>query len=124
MLGATVHGLHEAAPDRAVLRGWIDRDRPDADDRPAAIEEIAADDAALALDPAFAPAQLNLAVLLDLFLGEPVEAMAHYQRYLALAPVPDERAALWAREASSRTGIALETESPAGTEPPPEEEIP
>lgn len=87
-------------------------------------EARAAYDAALALDPAFAPAQLNLAVLLDLFLGEPVEAMAHYQRYLALAPVPDERAALWAREASNRTGIALETESPAGTGPPPEEEIP
>jgi TolA-binding protein len=63
--------------------------------------------AALALDPLYAPAHLDLAVLLDLYLGEPVEAMAHYQRYLDLAAEPDERAALWAREASNRTGIAL-----------------
>jgi tetratricopeptide (TPR) repeat protein len=65
--------------------------------------------AALALDPLYAPAHLNLAVLLDLYLGEAPEAMAHYRQYLALAAEPDPRAALWAREASNRTGIALET---------------
>ncbi len=65
--------------------------------------------AALALDPLYAPAHLNLAVLLDLYLGEAPEAMAHYRQYLALAAEPDPRAALWAREASNRSGIALET---------------
>ncbi len=70
-------------------------------------EARAAYGAALSLDPLFAPAHLDLAVLLDLYLGEPVEALAHYQRYLELAAEPDERAALWAREASNRTGIAL-----------------
>jgi hypothetical protein len=35
--------------------------------------------------------------------------MAHYQRYLELATEPDPRVALWAREASNRTGIALES---------------
>jgi TolA-binding protein len=65
--------------------------------------------AALALDPLYPPAHMNLAVLLDLYLGEPAEAMAHYQRYLELATEPDPRVALWAREASNRTGIALES---------------
>jgi cellulose synthase operon protein C len=71
--------------------------------------------AALALDPLYAPAHLNLAVLLDLYLGEAPEAMTHYRQYLALAAAPDPRVALWAREASNRTGIALE-DPPAAPE--------
>lgn len=64
--------------------------------------------AALALDPLYAPAHLNLAVLLDLYFGDAPAAMTHYREYLALATQPDPRAALWAREASNRTGIELE----------------
>lgn len=65
--------------------------------------------AALALDPDYPLAHLNLAVLLDLFLGEPEEAMAHYQRYLDLAAAPDPRVERWARETSNRTGLPLVT---------------
>ena len=37
------HSLHQPAPDRSVLRGRINRDRPDAGDRAALIDEVAAD---------------------------------------------------------------------------------
>lgn len=41
-------------------------------------------EAALALDPAYADAHLNLGVLLDLYLGDTTLALVHYERYLAL----------------------------------------
>lgn len=39
---------------------------------------------ALALDPDYADAHLNLGVLLDLYLGDNTLALVHYERYLAL----------------------------------------
>jgi hypothetical protein len=42
--GAVEHCLHQAAPDRSVLQHRIDRDRPDAGNRAAFVEEVAAGD--------------------------------------------------------------------------------
>ena len=39
---------------------------------------------ALAIDPNYADAHLNLGVLLDLYLGDNTLALVHYERYLAL----------------------------------------
>jgi tetratricopeptide (TPR) repeat protein len=41
-------------------------------------------ESALALDPNYADAHLNLGVLLDLYLGDNTLALVHYERYLAL----------------------------------------
>jgi tetratricopeptide (TPR) repeat protein len=59
---------------------------------------------ALAADPGYGPAMLNLGVLLDLYLQRPAEALAHYQAYQATLVEPDERTALWIREVELRAG--------------------
>jgi len=43
------HRAHQQASDRLVLRRRIDRDRPDAGDRPAFVEKVAADDVSVLL---------------------------------------------------------------------------
>jgi hypothetical protein len=47
--GPVDHGLHQPAPDSLVLDSGIDRYRPDPDDRGSFIQEVAADDIAIAL---------------------------------------------------------------------------
>ena len=42
--------LHQSAPDALVLRGGIDRYRPDPDDRASFVEEVATDDFAIAFN--------------------------------------------------------------------------
>jgi tetratricopeptide (TPR) repeat protein len=60
--------------------------------------------AALRTDPDYAPARLNLGVLLDLYLQRPAEALEQYEAYQAKLVVPDERVAGWIRELEIRTG--------------------
>jgi len=36
-----MHGVHQTPADRAILHGWVDRDRPDTSDAVAFIEKIA-----------------------------------------------------------------------------------
>jgi tetratricopeptide (TPR) repeat protein len=60
--------------------------------------------AALGADPEYTPARLNLAVLLDLYLQRPAEALEQYEAYQAKLAVPDERVAGWIRELEIRTG--------------------
>ena len=57
---------------------------------------------ALALDPAYADAHLNLGVLLDLYLAEPTLALVHYERYLALAPGGDAAVGKWVADLKTR----------------------
>jgi tetratricopeptide (TPR) repeat protein len=59
-------------------------------------------ESALALDPAYADAHLNLGVLLDLYLGETALALVHYERYLALTPSGDAAVGKWVADLKNR----------------------
>lgn len=69
---------------------------------------------ALRADPDYAPAMLNLGVLLDLYLQQPTAALEQYQAYQAKLLQPDERVASWIREVEIRAGREAAS---AGAEP-------
>ena len=69
----------------------------------------AAYERAIAADPAFADAECNLGVLLDLYLDDPAAALPHYERYQALAGDTDTRAAAWLAELRTRLGLVQRT---------------
>lgn len=58
--------------------------------------------ACLAVDPHFANAALNLGILYELYLGQPSEALAAYERYQAGRETPDEKVSGWIAELSRR----------------------
>ena len=58
---------------------------------------------AIAADPAYAPAQLNLGVLYDLYLWDAPRALEHYDRYLALTTDNDDKVKRWVAEVRKRT---------------------
>jgi tetratricopeptide (TPR) repeat protein len=62
---------------------------------------------ALALDANFADAHLNLGVLLDLYLADPAAALAHYERYVALAPAGDPAVGKWVADLKVRQKSAV-----------------
>jgi tetratricopeptide (TPR) repeat protein len=59
-------------------------------------------ESALALDPDYADAHLNLGVLLDLYLGDSTLALVHYERYLALSPAGDAAVGKWVADLKTR----------------------
>jgi len=59
-------------------------------------------ESALALDPNYADAHLNLGVLLDLYLGDNALALVHYERYLALSPAGDVAVGKWVADLKTR----------------------
>jgi cellulose synthase operon protein C len=59
-------------------------------------------EAAIAADPAYAPASLNLGVLHDLYLGHPGQALELYNRYLALTPAGDAAVTKWVADVKRR----------------------
>jgi tetratricopeptide (TPR) repeat protein len=61
---------------------------------------------ALALDPDRADVHLNLGVLLDLYLGDNAAALAHYERYQALAPGGDAAVGKWIADLKARKPVA------------------
>jgi len=67
-------------------------------------EARAAYERAIAADPACAEAERNLGVLLDLYLGDPAQALAHYERYQSLAGEVDTQVAAWLVEVRTRLG--------------------
>jgi tetratricopeptide (TPR) repeat protein len=70
---------------------------------------------ALSLDPNFADAHLNLGVLLDLVLGDNVQALVHYERYLALAPAADATVGKWIADLKTRKPSASVAHADAKT---------
>jgi len=59
-------------------------------------------ESALALDPDYADAHLNLGVLLDLYQGDNALALVHYERYLALSPAGDVAVGKWVADLKTR----------------------
>lgn len=57
---------------------------------------------ALAADQDYAPAILNLAFLLDIYLGKPAEAVELYERYQSAASEPHPRLEDWIFDAKNR----------------------
>ena len=57
---------------------------------------------ALEVDPDYALAQLNIAILYDLYLQDPKQALPHYQRYQQLLPKADGAVAKWIIEIQRR----------------------
>jgi tetratricopeptide (TPR) repeat protein len=61
---------------------------------------------AIAADPQYAPALLNLGVLYDLYLWEPAKALELYDRYLALTPGGDAQVTKWVADLKNRKPAA------------------
>jgi Flp pilus assembly protein TadD len=57
---------------------------------------------ALAVDPSYAPAVLNLGILQDLYLGDGDAALTLYNRYLALTPAGDAPVTKWVADLNNR----------------------
>ena len=57
---------------------------------------------ALALDPGYAAAALNLAILYDLYLADTQRALELYGRYLALVPNGDPTVTKWVADLKNR----------------------
>lgn len=58
--------------------------------------------AALSVDPNYAPAILNLAFLLDIYLGKPADAVELYERYQSVSSEPHPRLEDWIFDAKNR----------------------
>lgn len=69
--------------------------------------------AAIAADAALAAARLNLAILYDVYLKRPVDALAAYRAYEAMTGHKDLRALVWIAELEARTGTAPSAPAPA-----------
>lgn len=72
-------------------------------------EARAAYERAIAADPAYAEPERNLAVLLDLYMGDAAQALPHYERYQALVGDGDAEAAAWLVELRTRLGQVSRT---------------
>ncbi len=62
---------------------------------------------AIALDENYADAHLNLGVLLDLYLADAPLALAHYERYVALAPNGDPAVGKWVADLRNRKPVSV-----------------
>lgn len=69
----------------------------------------AAYERALAADPQYAPAVLNLGILSDLYLGDAERALSMYQRYLDLTPQGDPTVAKWIADLKHRLASSQPT---------------
>jgi len=58
---------------------------------------------ALELDPLYARAHFNLAILADLYLNDFTLALSHYKTYQTLQSEPDKSVAIWIRDLENRT---------------------
>ncbi|MDP2004600.1 MAG: tetratricopeptide repeat protein [Rubrivivax sp.] len=74
----------------------------------------AAYEAAIALNPNATAPQLNLAILFDLYLGEPGRALALYQRCQELSPADAPTLSRWVAEVKARKPASAPSAAPAG----------
>lgn len=72
---------------------------------------------ALAIDPGYATAVLNLGVLEDLYLAEPAKALELYTRYIALVPGGDPVVAKWQADVRRRVPGAAAPAASAASAP-------
>ena len=61
---------------------------------------------ALKIWPHFPEAHLNLAILYDIYLNDPLQAQQHMEAYLFLKQGDDAKAVAWLKEIQARTGVA------------------
>ena len=59
---------------------------------------------AITTDPTFADAERNLAILLDLYMGDPAAALPHYESYQTLTSGADTEVSGWVKELKARLG--------------------
>jgi tetratricopeptide (TPR) repeat protein len=69
---------------------------------------------ALAADPAHVRTHRNFAVLLDLYLWRPAEALQHFETYLSVSGAADRQVSGWIAELKRRVGDVAQT---AGVQP-------
>ena len=69
----------------------------------------AAYERALALDPNYADAERNLAILHDLYLDNPSAALPHFERYQLLTQGADTQVAAWVAELKARIAAVTRT---------------
>ncbi len=69
---------------------------------------------ALAADPAHLRTHRNLAVLLDLYLWRPAEALQHFETYVSMSGTADRQVSGWIAELKRRVGGVAQT---AGVQP-------
>lgn len=60
---------------------------------------------ALAIWPFYPEGHKNIAILYDLYLGQPEQALPHYLAYQQLLPAPDKQLDSWIAELQRRLGI-------------------
>ncbi len=72
-------------------------------------EAQAAYERALALDPNFADAERNLAILQDLYLDNPAAALPHYERYQLITQGADKEVSAWLVELKTRLAAVTRT---------------
>ncbi len=65
---------------------------------------------ALTIWPFFTDAHKNIAILYDLYLGKPEQALAHYQAYQQLLPAPDKQVESWVADLQRRLNSAKPAE--------------
>lgn len=58
---------------------------------------------ALSIDPGYAPAHLNLGILLELYRGKLAEALEHFEKYQSLQSEPDKQVERWIADLRLRT---------------------
>jgi tetratricopeptide (TPR) repeat protein len=82
-------------PGNAVAHNWLGVLAREAGEYAKAEGEYRA---ALNADPSAAAAQLNLAILYDLYLKRPVDALAAYRKYEEMTGGKDARTSVWISE--------------------------
>jgi tetratricopeptide (TPR) repeat protein len=80
-------------------------------------EARAAYEHATQLEPGYAPAHRNLAVLLDVYLGDPVAALPEFERYQQLVGSDDKQLNSWLAEVRRRAVPRGEPKGEAGARP-------